>query len=108
MEKNDPYRFLKGKGFILVWKNLREKDLLRNWILNVILSVSRILTNWARWDYLVVSFAHFSPLFKLASFFEAAEAASKIVLNLNQTTLSKFNQVKLVQVCETLWSVSRI
>ena len=34
--KNDPYRFLKGKGFILVWKSEWERDLPRNWILNVI------------------------------------------------------------------------
>ena len=37
------------------------------------------------------------------SFFEAAGAVAKIGSSLNQTTLSKFNQVKLFQISDKHW-----
>ncbi len=51
-------------------------------------------------DYLRVSF---NPLFRIPSFFEAAEGVLNIWLrDLNQTTITKFSQVKHVQILETL------
>ena len=47
--------------------------------------------------------SHFWPLKKWVSFFEAAGAVAKIGSSLNQTTLSKFNQVKLFQISDKHW-----
>jgi len=41
------------------------------------------------------------PLLNQASYFEAAAAEVKMVWVYKQTSISKFNQVNVVQICET-------